>query len=525
MSSTENAMTVGPIASRAGTSLNLQVLLFLAGMVSLWTVLCAISHRAPDLDGMEELVWASSLELGYHKHPPVPSWFMHVLTQVFGRPVWLTFFAGQLFSAIALWFLWRLGREFTSPRKAFIAMLLVSTTIYFSLRGTIYNHNTAQLWSITAATWLFYRALRYRTLGAWAGLGAVAAIAMMTKYSAVIQFFAFFLFMLRQGSLKEGDVWKGLAVSLCVFAVVLFPHVYWLAANEFQPLRYADSSLEAGGYLSAVKSILDFTLDQLARLSPMLVVALAWAYWTKRSAREAASKGHPAAHSQRYAGTLSDWDRSFLLWIGLTPFLATVAVSALLGTRLVASWGTTFFMLYGFFVLWWLHGDEKRNLERVAILVIGMHVLLAVGYAIGRGPLAWYSGRDTRSMFPGAIISSHMNALWEKHVPDTPLTLIASDTWLGGNIAIHSGPSTQVFIDGSYEESPWLDRNDALNCGLLVVYSKQTRGEPAPALKQLFAQGRWQGMAAVPWSSDKSPMIDLNWSIIPPDASCRYAKD
>ena len=149
--------------------------------------------HTPDLDGMEELVWASSLELGYYKHPPVPSWFMHVLTLIVGRPAWLTFFAGQLFSAIALWFIWRLGCEFTSPRRAFMAMLLVSATIYFSLRGTIYNHNTVQLWSIAAATWLFYRALRYRQLAAWAWLGAVGAIAIMTKYSAVIQFFAFLL--------------------------------------------------------------------------------------------------------------------------------------------------------------------------------------------------------------------------------------------------------------------------------------------------------------------------------------------
>jgi hypothetical protein len=118
-----------------------------------------------------------------------------------------------------------------------------------------------------------------------------------------------------------------------------------------------------------------------------------------------------------------------------------------------------------------------------------------------------------------------MNAIWDKHVPDISLPLVASDTWLGGNIAVHSGPATQVFIDGSYDESPWLDREDALNCGLLVVYSKKTKGEPSPAIRQLFEQGRWQGMTAVRWSSDKSPMIDLNWAIIPPDASCQQKKN
>jgi hypothetical protein len=63
------------------------VLLFLFGMVVLWAVLCAISQRSPDRDNMEELVWASSFEWGYYKHPPVPAWFMYGLTSLFGRPI------------------------------------------------------------------------------------------------------------------------------------------------------------------------------------------------------------------------------------------------------------------------------------------------------------------------------------------------------------------------------------------------------------------------------------------------------
>ncbi|MFW7343529.1 glycosyltransferase family 39 protein [Pollutimonas sp. H1-120] len=517
--------TIGPAqkaaSARDTARLNLSVLLLLLGMVALWTILCGISHRAPDLDGMEELVWASSLELGYYKHPPVPSWFMHVLTQIIGRPVWLTFFAGQLFSALALWFVWLLGREFTTPRKALIAMLIVSTSIYFSLRGTIYNHNTVQLWSIAAATWLFYRALRYQGASNWLWLGAVCAIATMTKYSAVIQFTAFLCFMLRQGSFKDPRNLKGLAWALAAFVVVISPHVYWLAIHSFQPLRYADSSLDTSGYLDAFKHILDFTLDQLARLSPMLAVWLAWAWWNRRTAPRAVYAVDAQVERKKYyASELSAWDRSFLLWVGLTPFVSTVLISALLGTRLVASWGTTFFILFGFYALWRISGDERTALRRIAIVVVAIHILMAVGYAIGRGPLAWYSGRDTRSMFPGAIISQQMDAIWRQHVPEIPLTLIASDTWLGGNIAIHRGPDAQVFINGRYEESPWLDPATALDCGVLLVYSRRTRDEPDAQLLRLFELARWQGMIDTPWSSEKSPMIDLNWGIIPPTEKC-----
>ncbi|MBB5217130.1 glycosyltransferase family 39 protein [Parapusillimonas granuli] len=501
-------------AGEPAAGLELQVVLYLAGMALLWTLLCGISHRAPDLDGLEELVWASSLELGYTKHPPAPSWLMYFLTRIFGRPVWLPFFAGQLMSALALWFLWRLGREFTTPRKAFMAMMLVSVSIYFSLRGTIYNHNTAQLWSVAASTWLLYRALKHQRLSSWAWLGVVSGLSIQTKYSAVIQFTAFFLFMLRQGSFRDARNLKGLALALLTFAVTISPHLYWLASNAFMPLRYADNSLEAGGHLQALGHLLSFALDQLARLSPMLVAWLAWHAWNKR--RPVAGAGTAA---MRYGAQFTEWDRSFLLWIGLAPVLSTMLVSAVLGTRLVASWGTTFFVLYGFYLLWWMRGDERVNLRRIAVLCIALHVLMAVSYALARGPLAWHTGRDSRSTFPGAVISQQLNDIWQRHVPGHPLTLVASDTWLGGNIAIHRGPEAQVFINGKPEESPWLDEAP-LACGALVVYSLETRGEPDPVLKALHASATIQGRLDIPWSSEKSPLIDLNWGIIPPGERC-----
>ncbi|NYT61414.1 glycosyltransferase family 39 protein [Alcaligenaceae bacterium] len=504
------------------TSLSLQVLLFLVGMVALWTLLCSISHRAPDLDGMEELVWASSLELGYLKHPPVPSWFMYGLTQIFGRPVWLTFFAGQLFSALALWFIWLLGCEFTSPRKAFIAMLFVSTSIYFSLRGTIYNHNTVQLWSIVAATWLFYRALRHQKASSWLWLGAISAIATMTKYSAFIQFAAFFCFMLRQGSLKDPRTLKGLGLALIAFLVVAAPHVYWLSLHAFGPLRYADNSLVTSGYLDSLKHILDFSLDQLARLSPMLIIWLAWWHGNRKVAKAAGNGA--ISNKDSYASELSKWDRSFLLWVGLTPFISTVVISGLLGTRLQASWATTFFVLYGFYTLWWMYGNEQSNLRRIIILAASLHILMAVGYALARGPLAWYSGRETRSMFPGPDIAAEMEKIWQEHVPQVPLRLVASDTWMGGNIAVNSGPDVQVFINGRYDESPWLNPESALDCGVLTVYSRLTKGEPDPVLKQLADQGTWRGVTNLPWSSAKSPKIDLNWTIIPPGPNCKASQ-
>lgn len=492
---------------------NMLVLAYLFGMVCLWTILCAISHKAPDLDGMEELVWAASLELGYTKHPPLPSWFMYFATQLIGRPIWLPFLMGQLFSALGLWFVWKLGCELATRRQALIAMLLVSTTAYFSLRGTIYNHNTAQLWSIACATWLFYCALRDQRPLVWIGLGLVSALAMMTKYSALIQFAAFFLYMLRVGCLRDPRTWLGLALALAAFLIGLSPHLYWLAEHHFEPLLYADSSLDASTYLNAMRNMLDFTLDQIGRLAPMLVVLLAWTLWERR-----APSSQPATARNIHQVTLHS--RTFLLWVGLAPFLSTLLISAILGTRLEASWASTFFILFGFYGLWWLRGPESVQMHRIALLVIIIHVLMAGGYALARGPLAWETGRASRSTFPGPEIAAIVQEKWSEHQPNHALRVIVSDTWMGGNIAVNLNRHVQVYIDANDEESPWFAPDTALRCGAIVVYSPRTRGQPATAVQNLYDAAPWKGVSELPWSSPGSPVIDLHWAIIPASPDC-----
>ncbi|WP_341669281.1 glycosyltransferase family 39 protein [Alcaligenes sp. SDU_A2] len=514
-------MRARPPALATRRNLSSQLALYLVFIALLWTTLTAISHKAPDLDGMEELVWAASFELGYLKHPPFPSWIMAILTSLVGRPIWLTFAAGMFSSVLGLWFIWKLACEFLSQRRAFMVVLISSVSIYFSLRGTIFNHNTAQLWSVTASIWLFYRATRGGRLSSWLWLGAVAALSTMTKYSALILFAAFFLYLLRSAAFTRKQTWQGLGLALLAYLLVLSPHLYWLIANDFAPFRYMDGSLETHTRWEAYKELLKFTLDQLARLSPMIVALIALHIWNRRSShRVNYDPGADVRQARRYANAISPQDKQFLLWVGLTPFISTVLISAVLGTRLVASWATTFFVLYGFYALWIMYGRERIQLRRLAVIVIVLHILMAGGYALARGPLAWHAGRDSRATFPGPEISAQMQQVWDEHMPGIPLRVIVSDTWLGGNIAVHAGPQVQVYIDADPAASPWLNLPKDLDCGALIVYSLQTRGAPQPALAALYEQAPIKGLRAQRWSSERSPMIDLHWAILPARPSC-----
>jgi len=484
----------------------------LAGMVLLWVGLLALTHRAPDLDSMEELVWASSFEWGYLKHPPLPTWLLYPLTWIFGKPIWLPFFAAQSLTALALYLIWRMGCAWVSPARSLIAVLALSTTTYFSLRGSIYNHNTVQLCLIVAATFLYYRALQHGRWRTWAGLGLVTGLAFLSKYSVLVQLAAFGLFALVQGEWRKRVFWQGVALAAGVMLVVVSPHLAWLVAHDFAPLHYYEGrAVTQTG--SVVVAAFKFLLNQLGRNSPMLLVWLALAWWSRKT-------DGPIQKPVRYLQEMNPWDRSFVLWVGLAPLGLTLLGALLTGTHLAASsWATTFFILYGFFIFWWLSGDVARNLKRCLILVIAVHVVLALGYAFARGPLAWMTGRATRSTFPGAELAAQLNAQWQAHVPDVPLRLVAADTWLGGNIAVHIDARTQVLIQGDYQESPWLDAARALDCGALVVWSPEI-APPSQALVQLRVQAPWQGELQQRWPSGGSRVFTVEWGILPPTPQC-----
>ena len=95
----------------------------------IWTLLPALSHRAPPWDNIEQLVWTQSLEWGYYKHPPAPTWWMYFWTQLLGRSLWVTYFAAQLSVVLMLACIWRIALLVTTPVRAFTAVVLTSLAL------------------------------------------------------------------------------------------------------------------------------------------------------------------------------------------------------------------------------------------------------------------------------------------------------------------------------------------------------------------------------------------------------------
>ena len=496
------------------------VILLLLLHLALWSVFTGISHRSPDWDNMEELVWASGLEWGYYKHPPLPSWILYGLVSIFGRPVWLTFFTGQLSVVLSLWMVWKLGCDMPSQRRALIATLLVSVVAYFTVRGVMNNHNTMQLWSVAGAIWMFYRATRTDSMRAWALLGFFCGCAFLTKYSALIQFAAFALYLLLTGHLRRAQTWKGIALSTAILITMVTPHLLWLKQQAAGPVAYAGGEMEPlATYLLELHDLFSFTLTNLGRIAALLLALAIVAIWASRQYKLVPKSARPTTIASQLAAS----DRFFLLVIGIAPLVLTMLIAGAMKIPLAAHWATTFFILFGCFSGWFLRsGDDASLLRKTIVVIVIMQILGAAGYGLARGPLADKSGRPSRATFPGAEVSRQVHAAWQANM-QTPLRLVASDTWLGGNIATHIGPQVQVLIDGDFGKSPWVDEDKADKCGMLVAINRSKDNPPEidNEVIALMAQSTQHGTLDIPWTKKPGgPRVEIEWGIIPPQPEC-----
>lgn len=508
------------------------VLLLLLFHLILWSTLTGISHSAPDWDNMEEMVWGSSLEWGYYKHPPLPSWVMHGMIALSGHPIWLTFFTGQLSVVLALFFVWKLGCEFSfTPAAqskqsgyALIAILLTSLIAYFTVRGVMNNHNTMQLWSIAGAIWMFYRATRHQRLADWAWLGMFCGFAMLTKYSALIQFFCFFVYLIWTGKLKQKSTWQGIAIATLIFLLLMAPHVFWLVQQgqhgSGSPLNYAGNSLvKPLERIDQLITVREFVVTNIGRIAPMLI-ALVLLVFLSRNKSNAPSTKRPTIASQ-----LDSSDRLFLLIIGISPLVFTLLFALIFKVPLTAHWAATFFLPFGFFSWWFL--SDTNLLRRTIFVVIILQVISSVGFSIARGPLSQATGRSTRSTYPGLEVSSQLLSIWNRY-NSTPLTLIAGDTWIAGNIAMHAKHKIQVLIDGDYSKSPWVKPDANYACGMLIVIERTPdiikNDSTPPELLKLFKLSSHQGHLTLPWTKQAAgPQVEIDWGVIPAQENCSIA--
>ena len=482
-----------------------------------WSLLLAMSHRAPELDSAEQFAWSFSMEGGYWKHPPLPTWLMHGLIRLFGPSVALPAVATQLGVALGLWFTWRLGRSLMSPGRALMGTGLTALVSYHGSGADAFNHTTVLLPLLGAMVAAGHRALVRQQLAAWAATGLLAGAAMLVKYIALLPIVALVAACALDRRLYVRRSLLGAALAVVLALLVLSPHALWLQRVDFLPLRYARAVTDSAHGAAALRSAADFVLMQLLRLLPMLAV-LAWL--VRDTPRLSAMP--PVA-----GATASDADLRFLAINALGPILMTLIWGLASGTALPSRWGGSDFLLSGLLAVALVRlPDSPAHWRRALAAVLVVELFVGLASTLPRAVWADRLGIASRVNFPGDELSLLSHEAWHQHVPDRPLRLVVSDVWLGGNLVARSEGPLAVLIDGEVYRSPWIDPKAVERCGALVLDEvsddRTSHGERPPALNEWLARAAIGGEWTLHWANPPlragrpEARSRVRWAILPP---------
>ncbi|MDE2047681.1 MAG: glycosyltransferase family 39 protein [Betaproteobacteria bacterium] len=462
--------------------------------VGLWVAFAYGVNTAQFGDNVEQFNWAHSLEWGYYKHPPLPTWLLGGLIRLMGEtPAQSYALAFACLAATAL-LTHDIARRLLSPRMANVALVLWGLQMPFSWRAQLYNHNTLLVLSVALTVWCVLLALRHASLALWCAAGLAGALAMLSKYQAVVPLAGIAVALAGAGELQHAAVRRGALLAVAVAAVALTPHALWLVAHDGQPLHYAFSHDQQLGGMARCGSVLGFTLNQLRFLLPVLL-CIALAVVLSPRAGGAAVPSQEAPHPAL---------RAWLFGLIGVPLLAVLALGAVRGVALQNHWGVQALQFVSLWLAWRLSSKPLavRTLVGVALCLqlLGMVLYLY-------GPRARHARADLR--FPTAALLQQVNRAWQARTA-CPLHYVAGNAFAAGLYATYAGSYPQVLEDNDPLKSPWVDLARLRSDG--AVYFAFDKAHLPADVQDIGS------LAAPP--SRRRPLPTLYWGLRLPDHAC-----
>lgn len=481
-------------AAGAGSAWDAPMALLLIAYCSVWLTHLSSTSLSPPTDNIEQLNWVHSLEWGYYKHPPFPTWLFWPLVRLFGANAWTSYAAAAITNLASMAILWTLLYRLRGQAFARLALLSTLCITYYSLRFHAYNHNTVLMLISTGCAALCWQAHVTGQLRWWIALGVLLGLGALTKYQIAVTVTCVVAFWLTQRGWRDPQMRRGLLLSALTALVVFAPHLHWMRNHDFGPIGYAvDSALGARvSPLDRISDVLKWLLDQLLNraLPAWLMLALALLL-----GRRAPPAGALAANQTAARGaSCGNPGRSLLYCWGLLPlaFMSLTELGA--GSRLNLRWGSPFLLfvvpaameLLGRRIAW--EGLSARTALK-AFLVVQFALLVLNHLTSPFGPPAMRE-RHWRAFDSGLLarkIEPHMrNAL-----AGTPVCIISGPTYIAGALSLEFAERPLVLIDGRLDHSPWVQRAMTQTCPMLVL----RQGEPpkdAQALGPEFPNLWWQ---------------------------------
>lgn len=471
------ASSTGPHGRRTGYS-RAEVTLGLVVFAVVWLSVLAGTSLSVPVDNIEQLTWVRSLEWGYYKHPPLPTWLIWLPVRLVGLSAWTTYVMGAVMTLGSLAVMWRLLQTLRGPTHAGLALLAALCITYYNGRLGYYNHNVVLMFIATVSAALCWQAFATRRLRWWIALGVAIGLGLLAKYQIVVTVASVLAFALHQRAWRDPAHRLGLLCAVLVALLMFVPHITWLQGHGFGPIGYAeDTSIGVSlGVWARLGNSLGWLVDQLFNRGVLAFVLLAV---TARQIRRHDRTAPPAPALPNRPHR--DAARALICAWGVLPLCFMPLVGLVMGADLQSHWGTAFLLFAvpaamecaprGF----WTRADLSKALY--AFLVIQALVLAREVVTSPRGidALGNHHWRTFDSEQFGQRIAGAARAEL-----GGPIRVVIGVEHEAETLALQLPERPLVLIGGRFEDSPWVPRDAVDRCGAVELGPSATMKNATP---------------------------------------------
>ena len=206
-------------------------------------------------DTLELVYWGRDWMLGYGKHPPLATWIVDIAVRMGPIPLAQILLLAQVCVAVSAYYIWATARLLMPEQTALVAALVFLASpaaSYFSIQV---NHNSLLMpfWSAS-----LYFALRHFIQPHWrTGLiaGISAGVAMLVKYEVALLFLTLLILAVVTPAYRRVFGSFGTWLGLAALALVLTPHLLWLAGNDWSTVSYALDARDVASWSDVLQAL------------------------------------------------------------------------------------------------------------------------------------------------------------------------------------------------------------------------------------------------------------------------------
>ena len=428
--------------------------------IAIWTVVASVAQSSGGLhhDMTEAWDWGREFQFGYSKHPPVFPWLAGAWFLVFPRTDWAFYLLSATSAAAGLLGVWCLAGRLLPGRERTMALLLLVLAPFFSIMAVNFNGNSILLLTWPWTIYAFVRCIQSQSLLDGILFGAMAGLALDSKYTSILLLASCLAAALVHPRMKTLFAGPAPYAAILTALVVVAPHLLWAVDHKFAPVTYIAQKPQISAEHLLMKSVSSIFGSLALCFVPILA-----------GVTVLASTRQPDVWRRTLETAVApEWRWLTLLTFG--PFLLTYAAGLATSIKVSTNYLLpTLLLLPVTFVLYSGWRVSPGQLRKMWMFVVGWLVLALVA-APAISVIAFVQRAD-HTVEPRREVAVEATRAWHEAF-GSALKIAGGSEAYGLGLPFYSPDAPRYYAFEAPENTPWVTKADITREGLLLVCDK-----------------------------------------------------